>query len=105
MLPPAALRPSLFALGRWIFSPRTDWAGRRRRLSLGTRTLLPPRGTQVSRQTMGGVPVERLTTRAGTGAGTLLYLHGGGYCTGEPTGYRSLTARLGQALGCEVVVP
>lgn len=105
MLPPAALRPSMHVLGRWIFSPRTDWAGRRRRLALGTSSLLPPRGTQVSHEPLGGVPAERLTTRGGTDAGVLLYLHGGGYCTGSPSGYRSLPARLGLALGCAVVVP
>lgn len=99
------LRPSLYFVGRWMFSPRTDWQGRRRRFELATRTLLPPRGTQVAHTPVGGVPAERLTPPAGTHAGTLLYLHGGGYCTGSPATYRALAARLGNALRCATVVP
>lgn len=104
MLPPAALRPSMKVIGRWVFSPDADWKTRRRRMTLAAGSMPAPLGTIHDRTMIGGVPVERLTTRAGTGAGVLLYLHGGGYCVGTAAGYRNLAARLGLALECEVVV-
>lgn len=105
MLAADLLRPSLFFVGRWVFSPRTDWEGRRRRFALATSSLRPPRGTKVEERAVGGVPAERLTPRAGTVAGTLLYLHGGGYCTGSPSGYRALAGALAAELRCAAVVP
>src|SRR5688500_16672588 len=105
MLPPAALRPSLFFVGRWVFSPRTDWAGRRRRLELATTTLLPPFGTKVAHEPVGGVPAERLTPRGAQDDALLLYLHGGGYCTGSAKVSRSLAGALAAQLRCRAVVP
>ncbi|MGE4243629.1 alpha/beta hydrolase [Ramlibacter sp.] len=46
---------------------------------------------------LGGVPAEATTTPATQGAGTILYLHGGGYVYGSLHSHRHLASELGRA--------
>lgn len=48
---------------------------------------------------LGGIPDLVITGAGQSGAGALLYLHGGGYVVGSAHGYRGLAARLGRAAG------
>ncbi len=63
----------------------------------------PPAGVTVEPMTLGGRPAERLAPDAVRGAGTVLYLHGGGYCTGSLDSHRGLAGRIAVAAGCPVV--
>jgi acetyl esterase/lipase len=75
----------------------------RRRLRQVTRLTLPPRGTAFEAASCGGVPGEWIRAR-GSGAEplTILYLHGGGYCTGSPATHRALTGHLAARCGARV---
>ena len=55
-----------------------------------------PEGVEVETDEIGGVPAE-IVTPAGHGAGTFLYLHGGGYAIGSPASHRHLVAALAAA--------
>ena len=55
-----------------------------------------PDGVEVEESEIGGVPAE-IVTPADHGAGTLLYLHGGGYAIGSPVSHRHLVAALAAA--------
>lgn len=100
----AALRTTLRALLKPVFSPRWSIAFQRRWLSALARISLVPRSVSINPGDAGGVPGEWLrhgdvpTVRAGT----LLYLHGGAYCVGSPATHRALTARLAQGTGVPV---
>ncbi len=55
-----------------------------------------PDGVEVEESEIGGIPAE-IVTPADHGAGTLLYLHGGGYAIGSPVSHRHLVAALAAA--------
>ena len=55
-----------------------------------------PDGVEVEKDEIGGVPAEIVTPSA-HGAGTLLYLHGGGYAIGSPASHRHLVGALAAA--------
>ena len=75
----------------------------RRRLRQVTRLTLPPRGTIFTAATCGGVPGEWVRARGhGHAALTILYLHGGGYCTGSPATHRAITGHLAARCGARV---
>lgn len=58
-----------------------------------------PRGTTVTAVTLGGRAAERISTARSTGAGAVLYLHGGGYTIGGPATHRALAAHLADTAG------
>lgn len=67
----------------------------RSRLLTVTRLTRPPRGAQYQSGHRGGVPGEWVTSRGpGRAPLTVLYLHGGGYCTGLPATHRAITGHL-----------
>ena len=67
----------------------------RRRLERLTRLTLPPRGTRFTAANSDGIPGEWVDAREpARDALTVLYLHGGGYCTGSPRTHRALTGHL-----------
>lgn len=77
------------------FRPDLPVARQRRRLLKVTRLTLPPRGTRFSAATSGGIRGEWVTARGHEHATlTVLYLHGGGYCTGSPATHRAITGHL-----------
>ena len=55
-----------------------------------------PEGVETAQHEIGGVPAEIVTPPA-RGAGTFLYLHGGGYAIGSPVSHRHLVAALAVA--------
>ncbi|MEV0336048.1 alpha/beta hydrolase [Nocardia sp. NPDC050717] len=63
-----------------------------------------PRGTQVSRTELGARPAERIDPAHASGAGVVLYLHGGGYTIAGPPTHRALAAHLAEAAGRPVYV-
>lgn len=54
---------------------------------------------------LGSMPVACFSPRNRPAQGTLLFLHGGGYCFGSIRMYRDLAARLCAAAGARVVLP
>lgn len=78
----------------------------RRRLLAVTRLTLPPRGARFTTGSCGDIPGEWVTARSGETAGpTILYLHGGGYCTGSPATHRAITGYLAVRGRARVFVP
>jgi monoterpene epsilon-lactone hydrolase len=63
----------------------------------------PPEGVSVEPAELGGRPAEWLTPEGVGRDAAVLYLHGGGYCSGSLDSHRDLAARIGIASGCAVV--
>lgn len=77
------------------FRPDLPVARQRSRLLKVTRLTLPPRGTRFVAATSGGIRGEWVTARGHEHATlTVLYLHGGGYCTGAPATHHAITGHL-----------
>ena len=75
----------------------------RRRLLMGTRLTLPPRGVTFASGPCGGVAGEWVRSQGHQqSALTILYLHGGGYCTGSPVTHRAVTGHLARRCGGRV---
>lgn len=101
----AALRAVLrLTLGR-TFRADVPLETQRRRLLGVARLTLPPRAARFTAADCGGVSGEWARVRTG-GQETLtvLYLHGGGYCTGAPASHRSLAGHLAARSGARVFV-
>jgi monoterpene epsilon-lactone hydrolase len=64
---------------------------------------LPRARVSHHRDTVGGVPVLTHTPRDARPGATLVYLHGGGYVTGSPSGYAAVTSHLARAANSRVV--
>jgi acetyl esterase/lipase len=65
-----------------------------------------PAGVRFERDTLAGVPLDRVVAPGPRlDDRVLLYLHGGGYAVGSSCVYRPATWRLAQAAGATVVVP
>ncbi len=97
------LRGTLQALLKPAFSPRWGVAAQRRWLGWMAHLNLPPRGVQISPDTLAGLPGEWLRGRDGSPRrGTLLYLHGGAYVVGSPATHRPITGALARGTGLAV---
>ncbi len=103
-LPPDLVRASLFPTARWLLSPRVTWATSRKRFDLATKVPPPPRRTQITAGSWGGVPGLEVVPAGADRTRVLLYLHGGGYCVGSPENYKGFTARIAAAAGARAVV-
>ncbi|MGH3771486.1 MAG: alpha/beta hydrolase [Pseudonocardiaceae bacterium] len=109
-LPRVAVRAAVRVLVRPALGPRVPNAVRRHWLDACSVLTLMPRGTELRRVRLGGVPGVRVAHRgAGSngsnGADTaraVLYLHGGGYTTGSPWTHRALAGHLSRAAGAPV---
>ncbi len=64
----------------------------------------PPEGVRVEETELGGRPAERITPDGLDPDSTVLYLHGGGYCSGSLASHRQLGARIARASGSTVAV-
>lgn len=79
-------------------------AERRAALDRSAQGSPPPDGVRIEAETLGGRPAERITpTDAGTET-VVLYLHGGGYCSGSLDSHRQLASRIAVASGTPVVL-
>ena len=93
------MRGAVRGLLKPALHPRVPIAIQRRVVQAMTAANLRPRGSRVEAIRMHDVPAEKLTPAAGPGDAVLLYLHGGAYVLGSPTGYRNLIGRLATQLG------
>lgn len=100
------LRAALRATVRRAFQAGLPVAQQRRRLLAATRLTLPARSVSFESASLAGVPGETVSER-GRGPESLivLYLHGGGYCTGSPLTHRALTGHLARRCHARVFVP
>ena len=106
-----AQRTALRLLFRNYMGPPRQAPAQRRMLARISRQPFPARGVAASQVMLGGVPCEHLLparmarVEDGTAAGALLYLHGGGFCIGNPLSHRPLTSRLARATALPTWVP
>ncbi|MBM9459530.1 alpha/beta hydrolase fold domain-containing protein [Nocardioides sp. zg-536] len=82
-----------------ILGTRLSPVMQRRALELVLRASVLPKGTQVQRGDLGGVPAEQLVTTGSVPGRALLYLHGGAYLVGSPATHRAAAAHLAAAVG------
>ena len=104
-VPPAVMRAGARQLGRRCLDPALPWRVQRTRLDQLTRPFLLPRGTTVTGQHLGGVPVEVVSAGAPGPQPTVVHFHGGGYCIGSARTIRGWAAHLSAQAGCRVVLP
>ena len=104
-VPPAVMRAGARQLGRRCLDPALPWRVQRTRLDQLTRPFLLPRGTTVTGQELGGVPVEVVSVGAPGPQPTVVHFHGGGYCIGSARTIRGWAAHLSAQAGCRVVLP
>lgn len=102
---PVLLRAALrLGLGR-TFRVGLPVERQRARLRNLARLTVTPRRAAFAPANCGGVPGEWVRVRDGQrGPATILYLHGGGYCTGSPLTHRSITGHLAVACSARVFV-
>jgi monoterpene epsilon-lactone hydrolase len=104
-VPPAVMRAGARQLGRRCLDPALPWRVQRTRLEQLTRPFLLPRGTTVTGQQLGGVPVEVVSVGSPGPRPTVVHFHGGGYCIGSARVIRRWAAHLSAQAGCRVVLP
>lgn len=86
--------------------PGADWYKARVAYDDVMAELFPaPPGVAVSDMDLNGVPAGRVVPRELKAGRTLLYIHGGGYASGGPRGYRGLAGRLAGLLHAEAFIP
>ncbi|MDP3747396.1 MAG: alpha/beta hydrolase [Phenylobacterium sp.] len=83
----------------------TPLAELRRRYDQELARNLPPEGVSIAQVDMGGVPGTLVTPEGVKGDRALLYLHGGGYLTGSPSGYHGIAGHYAKMLGARVYLP
>ncbi|KQU35617.1 MULTISPECIES: alpha/beta hydrolase [unclassified Rhodococcus (in: high G+C Gram-positive bacteria)] len=88
---------------RVILNPRLPVPVQRTLLEVAARSLPLPEGTVIRSETVGGVPVERVTVGATVRRTAVLYLHGGAYTLGSPLTHRVVTSSLARDTGAVVV--
>jgi phosphinothricin tripeptide acetyl hydrolase len=79
-------------------------AERRAALDQSAQGSPPPGGVSVEAVTLGGRPAERITPEGTETDSTVLYLHGGGYCSGSLDTHRQLAAHIAVASGSTVAL-
>ncbi len=75
------------------------WAERRARIEEVAAVDPPPPEVAFTPATIAGVPAEWSAAPDANPSRVLLFLHGGGYCSGSIASHRNLAARAGQAAG------
>ncbi|HTM84705.1 MAG TPA: alpha/beta hydrolase fold domain-containing protein, partial [Mycobacterium sp.] len=63
-----------------------------------------PAGVVAEADSLGGVPVERVTPPDARPDAAILFLHGGGYASGSAPGYRGFAGAVAAAAGMQIVV-
>lgn len=75
------------------------WAERRARIEQVAAVDAPPPEIAFTTATIAGIPAEWSAAPGADARRVLLYLHGGGYCSGSIISHRGLVSRAGQAAG------
>lgn len=65
----------------------------------------PPSSTRLEERVLGGRPATVVRAAGARADRAILYLHGGGYCSGSPAMYLDLAHRLSTASGVTVLLP
>jgi epsilon-lactone hydrolase len=104
-VPPAVMRMGARQLGKRCLDPALPWQVQRTRLDQLTRPFLLPRGTAVTKQVIGGVAAEVVSSPGADSRPTVVHFHGGGYCVGSAQTARGWAAHLSAQAGCRVVLP
>jgi acetyl esterase/lipase len=97
----SALRVALTVLLKPVLSPRLPIAAQRWWLHQLARLNRPARGVAIDSAAVGGVSGEWLRATSNRNR-SILYLHGGAFCSGSPATHRALTSRLARAAGLPV---
>lgn len=79
-------------------------AERRAALNRSAQGSPPPEGVRIDEETLGGRPAERITPEDAGSSSVVLYLHGGGYCSGSLDSHRQLAARIALASNIPVAL-
>src|SRR5690348_15050600 len=93
-VPPAVMRMGARQLGKRCLDPALPWQVQRTRLDQLTRPFRLPRGTAVTRQAIGGVSAEVVSSPEADSRPTVIHFHGGGYCVGSAQTARAWAAHL-----------
>jgi epsilon-lactone hydrolase len=110
-VPPAVMRIGVRQLGSRCLNAGLSWQVQRSRLEQLERTTRLPKGTTVSKEKIGGVPAEVVSSGAvppgpaPAARPTVIHFHGGGYCVGSASTARGWAAHLSGTAGCTVVLP
>lgn len=95
----------LVRVGRAAMQGRSVGVDEQRKRYVKLGAMMPmPYGVEVAVVEVGGVVAERHEPSGCDRGAAVVYLHGGGYCTGSPASHRPMCARLAAALGCSVWV-
>jgi monoterpene epsilon-lactone hydrolase len=103
----AIMRVALTVALKPFLGPPWPFSVQRMMLSIGS-ALMPQDGrAQVKADRVDHIPIERVTSKAGSGKPrhAILYLHGGAFVAGSPRTHRSITRRLAAETGALVLVP
>ncbi|QBM16202.1 putative acetyl-hydrolase LipR [Marinobacter sp. JH2] len=100
----AGLRQIMYRLVRPLLSKGVSLNLQRKLIRQAYRTSVAPRSVRFTRSTLGQVPVLRALANPRS-AGTIVYLHGGGYILGSATTHKGIAGHLAKLTGCEVIVP
>lgn len=95
------MNPEIAAL-RALFTakPRpTDWPERRQRMDEICAVDPPPADVVYTPAAVGAIPAEWSLAPGADATRVLLYLHGGGYCSGSIASHRGLVGRIGREAG------
>ena len=105
-----SLRSYFFRLvvRHWVakkFTANSPMEQQRKDFALMGKLMIQPMRTKFEPVDAGGVPAAWVAVGDTAKEGrVLLYLHGGGYFAGSPTGYRDMTARISRACGMKALV-
>lgn len=97
------LRQSMLLLFKPLASPRFSFAQQRIGMGILAKSTLVARGVASHDAPLAGVPCRHYQPL--NAQGTVLYLHGGGYVTGNPDSHRAITSHLAKFANARVVVP
>ncbi|WP_162527140.1 alpha/beta hydrolase fold domain-containing protein [Sphingomonas solaris] len=81
-----------------------SWPEIRAGMDAATALIPPAAGCSSTPRDVGGVPGEEVVFGDAAPAGTILFLHGGGYVMGGPQTHRTLSSRFAKATRAAVVV-
>jgi acetyl esterase/lipase len=102
--PPTALsKRAALLLKRHVLSEKIPWDKQRSRMAAALMATHVPKGVERTRIKISGVGVEALHRTDGSETGTLLQVHGGGFCVGSPVVSRGWAGALCARLGLRVL--